>query len=247
MPYLALLTLLASSQHQVFSDFTTPLPLQPGDTLVLGIVGGWERWDAEQRIVRRIALKLRDRKLPNVYIETVENHKLELAQELIEKAFPHGHHRLIIYGQSLGGAATLNLCHWLHEKNIPVELAITMDSISLTRPKVPPNVKRAANLYQRDLGFIRGHGKLQAQDPSKTQILANIRYRYPRGKKIDLESEPWIRRTFMASHLKFEYDPEVWAKTEELILEVLVPKRSLLEASQAGAPSLSAASPTRHR
>jgi hypothetical protein len=221
MKYLALLTLLASSQNQVFSDFTTPLPLEPGDTLVIGIVGGWERWDAEQRIVRRIALKLRDRKLSNVHVETVENHKLELAKELIEKAFPNGRHRLIIYGQSLGGAATLELCRWLNERQIPVELAITLDSISLSRAKAPANVKRAANLYQRDLGFIRGHGKLEAEDPSRTQILANIRYRYPRGKEINLYAEPWVRRTFMASHLKFEYDPEVWAKTEELIVQAL--------------------------
>lgn len=211
----------ADSVNQVFSDFTTPLPLKPGDTLVLGIVGGWERWDAEQRIVRRIALKLRDHKLPNVYVETVENHKLELAKELIDKAFPKGNHRLMIYGQSLGGAATLELCHWLNERQIPVELAITMDSISMKRAKVPPNVKRAANLYQRDLGFIRGHGKIEAEDPTKTKILANIRYQYPRNKEVNLYTEPWIRRTFMASHLKFEYDPAVWAKTEELLLSAL--------------------------
>jgi hypothetical protein len=213
--------LRADSINQVFSDFTTPLPLKPGDTLVLGIVGGWERWDAEQRIVRRIALKLRDHKIPNVYVETVENHKLELAKELIEKAFPHGHHRLVIYGQSLGGAATLELCHWLNERKIPVELAITLDSISLKHAKVPPNVRRAANLYQGDLGFIRGHGKIEAEDPTQTQILANIRYKYPRNKEINLYTEPWVRRTFMASHLKFEYDPAVWAKSEELILSVL--------------------------
>lgn len=218
----ALATLLqADSVNQVFSDFTTPLPLKPGDTLVLGIVGGWERWDAEQRIVRRIALKLRDHKLPNVYVETVENHKLELAKELIDKAFPKSQPRLVIYGQSLGGAATLELCHWLNERKISVELAITMDSISVKRAKVPPNVKRAANLYQRDLGFIRGHGKLEAEDPNRTKILTNLRYKYPRSKNVNLYTEPWVRRTFMASHLKFEYDPEVWAKTEELLLSVL--------------------------
>ncbi len=31
----------ADSKYQMFSDFTTPLPLHAGGTLVLGIVGGW--------------------------------------------------------------------------------------------------------------------------------------------------------------------------------------------------------------
>ena len=77
----------ADSRNQVFSDFTTPLPLRPGEILVLGIVGGWERWDAPQRAVRRTALELRDMRLPGVCVETVENHKLELARELVTKAF----------------------------------------------------------------------------------------------------------------------------------------------------------------
>ncbi len=78
--------LLADSKHQSFSDFTTPLPMRAGDILVLGIVGGWERWDAH-RAVRRTALELRSLRLPGVWVETVENHRLELAQELIERAF----------------------------------------------------------------------------------------------------------------------------------------------------------------
>src|SRR5947209_14341741 len=79
---------LASSVSQEFSDFTTPLPLKTGDTLILGIVGGWERWDAPQRGVRKTALELRAMKLPGVYVETVENHKLQLASELVRQAFP---------------------------------------------------------------------------------------------------------------------------------------------------------------
>ncbi len=78
----------ASSKNQEFSDFTTPLPLTPGDTLILGIVGGWERWDAPQRGVRKTALELRDLRMPRVYVETVENHKLELARQLVDRAWP---------------------------------------------------------------------------------------------------------------------------------------------------------------
>jgi len=78
----------ASSTNQEFSDFTTPLPLKSGDTLILGIVGGWERWDAPQRGVRKTALELRAMNLPGVYVETVENHKLDLAEQLVDRAFP---------------------------------------------------------------------------------------------------------------------------------------------------------------
>src|SRR4051794_19162407 len=106
----------ADSINQVFSDFTMPLPVKPGETLVLGIVGGWERWDAPQRSVRRTALEIRDMRIPGVWVETLENHKLYLARELVQKAFDFNKSgeldssekaaaRLLIYGQSLGGRA----------------------------------------------------------------------------------------------------------------------------------------------
>jgi hypothetical protein len=211
----------ADSRNQVFSDFTTPLPLPPGDTLVLGIVGGWERWDAEQRIIRRLCLMLREEKLPGVHVETVENHKLYLAQELIEKAFPEGGHRIVIYGQSLGGAAAVRLARWLNERNIPVLFTLQMDSIGVKHSVIPPNVRAAANLYQRDLGFIRGLGRIRAEDPERTKIIGNFRFRYPLGKEINLYTEPWVRKTFMTSHLKFEYDPEVWAMALDLLKQHL--------------------------
>ena len=110
----------AETHKQNFSDFTTPLPLKPGDTLVIGIMGGWEPWDKPYRLVRRICLHLRDAGLPNTYIETVENHRLELGRELIVKAFDRdgdgklsdaerGAARIIIYGQSMGGASSVIL------------------------------------------------------------------------------------------------------------------------------------------
>ena len=57
----------ADSKNQVFSDFTMPLPMKRGDTLVLGIVGGWERWDAPQRCIRRTADELQKLQLSGVW------------------------------------------------------------------------------------------------------------------------------------------------------------------------------------
>ena len=224
-------TAFADSKNQVFSDFTTPLPLVPGNTLVLGIVGGWERWDAPQRAIRRTALELRELKLPGVWIETVENHKLELAQQLIERAFDFDKSgqldppeisaaRIVIYGQSLGGRAALRLCRWLSERNIAVRLAVIIDSYGRDPYTVPPNVAEAANLYQRDFGPVRGAPEIVAVDPTKTRILGNWRYTYS-DRDIPMPGEPAIRRWFMRAHLQMEYDPEPWARVRSLILAAL--------------------------
>ena len=218
----------ADSKNQVFSDFTVPLPLKPGETLVLGIVGGWERWDAPQRAIRHTALELRSLKLPGVWVETIENHKLYLAQQLVLQAFDFDHSgdldkveraaaRLVVYGQSFGGRATLQLCRWLNELGILVRLAIVVDAYGRDPYTVPPNVALAANFYQRDFGAIKGAPKIVAEDPERSQILGNWRYTYG-GHAVAMPGEPWIRRWFMGSHLKMEYDPEPWQRVKALLV-----------------------------
>jgi hypothetical protein len=224
----------ADSKNQEFSDFTTPLPLKPGDVLVLGIVGGWERWDAE-RIVRRTALHVREQNWPGVYAETVENHKLDLGRELIRKALDWNGDgeldekeregaRLIIYGQSLGGSASMRLATELKEQGIPVLLVVMIDSYGNGDRIVPDNVKAAMNVYQRDHLLIKGEQHLTAEDPDKTAILGNYR-RYYRGKDSEdlgnptYDDETWLRRVFLGSHLKIEYDEEVNGLLKRTILE----------------------------
>ena len=221
-------SVFADSKNQVFSDFTTPLPLHRGEILVLGIVGGWERWDAPQRAIRRTALELRGLRLPGVWVETVENHKLELAQELVTRAFDFdGSGRIepaeraaaeiIIYGQSLGGRAALRLCRWLNEQGMRVRLVVVIDAYGHDPYSVPPNVTAAANLYQRDFGPVRGAPEITAEDPRQTRVLGNWRYSY-QGRDVAMPGEPWIRRWFMGSHLKMEYDPEPWRRVRDLLV-----------------------------
>ncbi len=215
------------SKNQVFSDFTTPLPLHAGDVLVIGIVGGWERWDAPQRAVRRTALQLRALHLPGVWVETVENHKLELARELVQQAFDFDRSgrldpaerdaaRIVVYGQSLGGRGTLRFCRWLNGQGMRVRLAILVDSYGKDAYTVPPNVAEAANFYQRDFGAVRGAPKITAEDPGTTRILGNWRYSYT-GKEVPMPGEPFIRRWFLGAHLKMEYDLEPWDRVRGLI------------------------------
>jgi hypothetical protein len=189
-----------SSQNQEFSDFTTPLALKPNDTLIIGFVGGWERWDAPQRGVRKTALELRAMKFPRVYVETVENHKRYLASELITKAFPkHAPYpKVILYGQSFGGVAVVLMAQELEDAGIPVELAVLVDAVGRNRP-IPSNVREAINFFQRESCPICGIRKISAEDPMETKILGNFQW-HSRGKNIDISSEPWGRRFFVRSH-----------------------------------------------
>ncbi len=216
---------------QRYRDFITRTPLAEGDYLVIGFPGGRERWDNERQIARRIALRLRARRLPGVHVETVENKQRHLAVELICNALDRNGDkqlddaerasaRIILYGQSFGGAATAKVARTLHALNIPVLLTVQVDSVGVGDAAVPPNVRKAANLYQRNGPFIRGEREIRADDPARTQILGNWRYDY-RGKKVDLTGKPWWKRLFSNAHTKMEFDPGVWAKLEELILAEL--------------------------
>jgi hypothetical protein len=216
---------------QRYRDFITRTPLAAGDYLVIGFPGGRERWNNEHQIARRIALRLRARHLPGVHIETVENKQRHLAVELVRNALDRNGDkqldaqerasaRIILYGQSFGGAATAKVARELHALDVPVLLTVQVDSVGRGDAAVPPNVRKAANLYQRNGPFIRGERQIRADDPARTQILGNWQYDY-RGKRIDLTGKPWWKRLFSNAHTKMEFDPQVWAKLEELILAEL--------------------------
>ena len=120
---------------QRYQDFTTPTPLKEGDVLIVGFMGGRESWDNGRRGVRKLALKLRAMNLPGVHVETVENKKRRLALELIRNAFDRDRDgrldererpaaRLVVYGQSFGGAAVVKLARQLKELGVPVLLTV---------------------------------------------------------------------------------------------------------------------------
>jgi pimeloyl-ACP methyl ester carboxylesterase len=170
-------------------------------------------------------------RLPGTWVETVENHKLELARELVRQAFDFDKSgrldpaesaaaQIIVYGQSLGGSATLRLCRWLNEQGIRVRLAVVIDAHGRDPYTVPPNVAMAANLYQRDFGPVRGAPKIVAEDPRQTRIHGNWRYSY-KGQDVAMPGELFLRRWFMGSHLKMEYDPEPWRRVRDLLVSAV--------------------------
>ncbi|MBI1739184.1 MAG: hypothetical protein HYR58_08045 [Acidobacteria bacterium] len=236
--WIVLLVIVASTAAKVgptalapqkLSDFTTPTPIPEADTLIIGFLGGWEKWDEPKRGVRKFALRLRAKNLPGVHIETVENHRREIAVELVKKSFDRngdgtlseeeaGSVRVILFGQSFGGAAVNKLCKELKPLGVPVLLAVQIDSVGVDDAEVPSNVRRAANFFQRDdYFFIRGERELRAEDAARTKILGNYKYNY-RGKKVDLSDGRWYQKIFRNAHVKIEQDPDVWAKVAELIL-----------------------------
>jgi hypothetical protein len=202
------------------------------ETLVLGFAGGWEPASAPWTFTRRIATRLELQEFPDASFHSLSNHKLKTARKIITKTLDIDHNgkldeqeraqaRIILYGQSMGGAASLKLCRWLKKQNIPVRLNIQVDSVGFRDGKIPSNVKEAANLYQHEFGPIRGQSNIRPEDPKRTRILGNWRYHYPREKIIDTSDMPLGHRLILNPHLKMEFDPEVIGKVEELIATTL--------------------------
>lgn len=220
----------ASLRGQQYFHFSTPEPLEENHTLVLGILGGRENWDDASRGVRQLAMKIDSMNLPDVHIETLENRKRDLALELVLNSFDSNQDgfldererstaRLIMYGHSLGGAAVVKLSHNLKDMGIPVLLTVQIDSVGFTYDDhvIPSNVRRAANLYQRDGWLLVGEDEIVPQDPGKTKIIANLKFDY-KDKEVDMSGVPWERRLLSVPHSKMDADPEVWSTVEQLIL-----------------------------
>ncbi|MEE8586162.1 MAG: hypothetical protein V3T83_15065, partial [Acidobacteriota bacterium] len=216
------------STGQRYCHFTTATPLPCRQFLVLGFMGGREPWDNDRNGVRKLALKLRAMPLPAA-VETVENTKRDLALQLIHKALDRNRDgdlseeerrsaRIILYGQSFGGAAVVKLARQLQKRQIPVLLTVQIDSVGRGDALIPSNVRRAANLFQKNGLIIRGEPEIRAQDAEKTTIVGNFRFDYSR-KRIDLKGIPWHKRLFRTAHAKMDRDPEVWTKVEALIFE----------------------------
>lgn len=216
---------------QRYTDFITATPVAPNEYLVIGFQGGREPWDNEKRNVRQLALKLRSMRMNGVHVETVENQKRALALQLIRNALDRSQDgqldaaerrsvRIILYGQSFGGAAVVKLARELETLEIPVLLTVQVDSVGRGDGVIPPNVACAANLYQDDGFFIRGEKPIRAQDPARTTILGNFDYNY-KDKPIDLSQVSWMKKIFRTAHTKMDFDPEVWARVEGMILHAI--------------------------
>ncbi len=218
-------------KRQAYHDFSISTPLAPDHVLVLGIVGGVERWNDDSRGVPKLAARLRALRLPRVSVETVENHRLELAVRLVRNAFDHDgdgrldagerqSSRLILFGHSMGAAAVVALAGKLNQMGMPVMLSVQIDSFGRDDRWIPPNVRRAVNFFQRNGLLIKGEAAIAAMDRSVTQIIGNFEFDYS-GSPVDMSSQKFIRRLFNTPHDQMAADPQVWSRVEDLILAQL--------------------------
>ena len=211
------------------SDLETPTPLPAGSTLVIGFLGGVDRWNDAHKTVRQLTLKLRE--APGVYAESISNRNRKLALQLIRRALDtnrnghldleeRAHARVILFGQSWGGAAAVTTARDLNQLGVPVLLTVQVDSVGLHDKVIPANVLEAANFYQQDPLTVQGESEIRAADPAKTRILCNVRVSY-RHRWVDTSNASWFRRTFGGSHVKMEQDPAVWSRVEQYIDDVI--------------------------
>lgn len=219
----------AGASAQRFADLQTPLPLSPGSTLVIGFLGGYDKWNDEHRSVRRLTLRLRER--PGVYAESVSNHQRRVALEFICRALDTNRDgkleheekaaaRIVLFGQSWGGAATVATARDLEKLGVPVLLTVQVDSVGMHDDVIPANVAAAVNFYQHDWFTIRGRSQIRAADPARTAILGSFGKSY-RSRKMDEANATWRRKVFGRSHTKMELDPEVWSQVEQYISDAI--------------------------
>lgn len=199
---------------------------EPQKATVVGLLGGFEKSHDPNRGVRKLVLKLRD--TPGIAAESFSNHRPRQTMHYILKSLDSNHDgkldateksgaRVILFGQSLGGARVVALARGLRKKGIPVLLTVQIDSVGIRDGRIPDNVRSAANFYQKEILTFRGEDEIRAADPSKTRILLNQRFFYPPLLPSYSKPESWARRKLGGAHAKLEADPILWAEVELLV------------------------------
>ena len=229
----ALLILLATlaAPAQSLREVAVARPAPENARIAIGFLGALEHWDDPNRSVRKVTLHLRQQ---GWQAESFSHRNLRTAKKTIDQALDRNHNhridpaeaasaRIVIYGQSMGGAATIKLAKYLKAKGVPVLLTVQVDSVGAHDARIPANVHAAANFYQKHWFTIRGEDKIQAADPQHTRILGNFEYEYPVWN-VHTWPESWPRRIFGGAHARMEADPALWSRVETLIQEAGIAK-----------------------
>jgi len=205
--------------------------------VVIGLLGGFERWNDPNRGVRKLAVKLRESEpTGSIVAESFANHRRRTATRFLLRSLDTNRDgrldpsekaqaKIILYGQSLGGAQVVAMARDLNRRGIPVLLTVQIDSVGLRDAKIPPNVRTAANFYQKEILTFRGQSLIYAAEPAKTRILANVQFHYPILLPSYSRPESWARRTLGGGHAKLEADPILWMQVEQMVRQAIAEAR----------------------
>lgn len=197
--------------------------------VVIGFVGGFVRHDDVRHQEVQLAERLRSTYNDTVEVRIFENRHKREAHRAISRLLDTNHDgllsaeekrnaRIILFGHSWGASAAVALARDLQRESIPVLLTVQVDSIAKIGQNdavIPANVARAINFYQEH-GLFHGRAKITAADPSRTQLLGDVRLEY--GKEpVQCQHYPWYDRLLFKDHTKIECDARVWSQVEALI------------------------------
>ena len=216
--------------------------------IVIGFVGGFVRSDDMKHPEVQFGARLREAYPPKMHAEVFSNHDGKHAlRRVLQLLSEDGHGvptslekekaRVIVYGHSWGASQAVTLARDLGRLDIPVSLAILVDSVHKPGHDdavIPPNVRNFVNFYQTR-GLIHGRSAIRASDPNRTKMIGNFRMTYE-GRHIHCDNYPWIARHLNKPHHEIENDPLVWEQISSMIDAELFNGNSVMEASLPSAP-----------
>jgi hypothetical protein len=215
------------------------VPSSP-DSIVVGFVGGFVRHDNPHHGPVVSARRLKSSVPPSTYIQVFENRRRKSAYQTILRLLDRDHDgqlspeekaqaRIVLYGQSWGGAATVLLARDLARAGIPVLLTVQVDSVAKlwqSDKVISDNVAAAVNFYQPH-GIIHGRQQIVAANPEKTRILGNYRFDYKKDP-VTCQGYTWADRFFTRGHMQSECDPALWSQVETLVMQAIAGHESAL-------------------
>ena len=220
------------------------------ENIVVGFVGGFVSRDNSHHGVVQTAQRIRETFPSGTYVRVFENRHRRKAYSAIIRLLDTNHDgilslqeksraRIVLFGQSWGAAAAVSLARDLQQKGVPVLLTVQVDSV----PKpwqndslIPPNVGQAVNFYQPH-GLVHGARRIEAADPSRTEILGNYLVDY-RKHPVHCAAASWFDRWITPSHMQSECDPHLWSQVETMVQQRLTARDTSAQTSSDFAPQL---------
>jgi len=228
LSFLLLGSVVWCQQAAVRAVSTNP-PSSGPQNIVIGFVGGFISHDNAVHGGVKLAARLREDYPSGAYVKVFENHRGDAAHREILRLLDTDHDgtlsseekqraRIVIYGHSWGGSETVALARQLEKDGVPVLLTVQVDSVGKIGENdevIPPNVTQAVNFYQLN-GMLHGRAKIRAADASRTQIIGNFQYDYPKNP-VSCRNYPWLARLLENPHIEIECDPGLLDHIEALI------------------------------